>query len=194
MNADVTCAIAGLRRARVAPRRELERAKETLLRLFASAPGAFWRHDVDLSLRAAVDMGRLHELAGTRATFFLDPRSEHYNLSSRSGAYAISELLEAGQAIGLHCHVRKGEDAPELVYRDQLLLDRAAQAAPGQITRRVSFHIPPAELLWRDFDEFESAYAARWEGRYVSDSRGLIPLADELHDDLQINLHPEWWL
>jgi hypothetical protein len=43
--------------------------------------------------------------------------------------------------------------------------------------------------------EFDNAYASRWEGRYLSDSRRAFgPLKEAtVTDDMQINLHAEHW-
>ncbi|MGZ4395766.1 MAG: hypothetical protein ACXVZ2_10440, partial [Gaiellaceae bacterium] len=47
------------------------------------------RHDVDLSLDAALTMAELEAEAGAAATYFLMTRSEFYNLDSPSGAAAV---------------------------------------------------------------------------------------------------------
>ena len=55
--------------------------------------------------------------------------------------------------------------------------------------------MPPKSVLWRDYSGFESAYARRWEGRYVSDSRREWTAEKEARvtNDMQIALHPEHW-
>lgn len=157
-----------------------------LLALFASAPAAFWRHDVDLDLDAAVKMARFAQVAGVCSTFYLNPRADFYNLFSRQGADTIAAIREAGHHIGLHCDYRGG-DVADCVGGDLALLGMA-----GVVTRKVSFHMPPGDVLWRDFDTFENAYAARWQGRYLADSRGRELERPPTNED-QINLHPEWY-
>jgi hypothetical protein len=83
-------------------------SQERLLRLFTKAPGAYWRHDVDVSLAAAVKMARFAEVAGVQSTFFLNPRCDFYNLFSREGEQAKAAILDAGHRIGLHCDYRDG--------------------------------------------------------------------------------------
>ena len=60
------------------------------------------RHDVDLSLDAALRMAELEAEAGAAATYFLMTRSEFYNLDAPSGVEAIERLRELGHRVGLH--------------------------------------------------------------------------------------------
>ena len=60
------------------------------------------RHDVDLSLDAAVRMAEIEHDAGASATYFLMPESVFYNLQSREGAAAIDRLRELGHRVALH--------------------------------------------------------------------------------------------
>ena len=69
----------------------------------APAPGdLFLRHDVDLSLDAAVRMAELEVEHGVQTTYLLMTESVFYNLASREGAAAIARLRELGHAVGLH--------------------------------------------------------------------------------------------
>jgi hypothetical protein len=164
---------------------------ERLLHLFTKAPGAFWRHDVDVSLPAAEHMARFAQLAGVQSTFYLMPRSDIYNLFSREGQRTVAAILECGHRLGLHCDYRTGS-VTETVQRDQRLLEAGF---PGVFENLVSFHMPPACVVWRDYEMFENAYAARWEGRYVADSRREFGPEKEaaITNGMQVNLHPEYW-
>jgi len=62
----------------------------------------FLRHDVDLSLEAALRMAELEASVGARATYFLMTESVFYNLVSREGVAAIARLRELGHGVGLH--------------------------------------------------------------------------------------------
>ena len=62
----------------------------------------FLRHDVDLSLAAAVEMARIEHELGARATYFLMTESVFYNLDSDAGRESIRELRDLGHAVGLH--------------------------------------------------------------------------------------------
>ena len=60
------------------------------------------RHDVDLSLDAALRMAELEHAAGAAATYFLMTESVFYNLDSKEGVAAIAHLRELGHRVGLH--------------------------------------------------------------------------------------------
>src|SRR5205814_1473213 len=52
------------------------------------------RHDVDLSLDAALEVAELEAESGAAATYFLMTRSEFYNLASPSGERVLQRLRE----------------------------------------------------------------------------------------------------
>jgi hypothetical protein len=60
------------------------------------------RHDVDLSLDAALRMARLEADEGASATYFLMTESVFYNLDSEEGVAALAELRGLGHRVGLH--------------------------------------------------------------------------------------------
>jgi hypothetical protein len=60
------------------------------------------RHDVDLSLDAALRLAELEADAGAQATYFLMTRSVFYNLASVEGERALARLRELGHRVGLH--------------------------------------------------------------------------------------------
>ena len=60
------------------------------------------RHDVDLSLDAALRMAALEAEEGASATYFLMTESVFYNLASAEGVGAAARLRELGHRVGLH--------------------------------------------------------------------------------------------
>jgi hypothetical protein len=60
------------------------------------------RHDVDLSLDAAIRMAELEAELGARATYFLMTQSVFYNLGSSEGRRALNRLRELEHGVGLH--------------------------------------------------------------------------------------------
>ena len=60
------------------------------------------RHDVDLSLDAAMRMAELEHDAGASATYFLMTESVFYNLDSSEGVAAVERLRALGHRIALH--------------------------------------------------------------------------------------------
>ncbi len=66
------------------------------------------RHDIDLSLEAALAMAELEHEHGIQATYLLMTRSVFYNLASPVGLAAVARLRALGHWVGhhaLHPHV-----------------------------------------------------------------------------------------
>jgi hypothetical protein len=62
----------------------------------------FLRHDVRVSLEAALEVARLEHELGIRATYLLMTESAFYNLDSHVGHYAQRQLRRWGHAVGHH--------------------------------------------------------------------------------------------
>lgn len=167
---------------------------ERLLRLFTTAPKAFFRHDCDVSLAAAVKMARFAQLAGVQSTFYLAPTLDTYNLFGLEGREAVAAILAAGHRVGVHVDYRNGS-VRSAVDRDVALFRVGYPRVPLGSKPRVSFHMPPACVLWKDLEYADSAYSSKWEGRYLADSRREFGPEKEarVSDDMQINLHPCHW-
>jgi hypothetical protein len=67
------------------------------------------RHDVDLSLEAALALARLEAELGAPATYFLMTESSFYNLASAVGRAALEELRSLGHRVGLHAVYPRAE-------------------------------------------------------------------------------------
>jgi hypothetical protein len=140
------------------------------------------RHDVDLSLDAAVTISELEAEAGAAATYFLMTRSEFYNLDSASGAAAVERLRQLGHRVALHAvwpHV-DGDDRFDPV---------------------LAWHNPDPEYMREPVDGFVNVMEAPWADVYRSDSnqhwRQGCPhgaLAAGEFERLQLLTHPEIWV
>jgi hypothetical protein len=144
----------------------------------------FLRHDVDLSLPAAVEMAELEAELGARATYFLMTESVFYNLGSSEGLAAVARLRELGHAVGLHA-----------VYPNAAFDERFDPV--------LSWHNPDSSMMSEPVAIGVNAYAEPWfdPAHYCSDSnqrwRSGCP-HDELRagsfDWLQLLMHPEIWV
>ena len=142
------------------------------------------RHDVDLSLDAALTLAELEAEAGAAATYFLMTRSVFYNLASAEGERALARLRELGHRVGLHA-----------VY-PQLDLD-------GRFDPVVAWHNPDPEFMREPLDGAVNVMQAPYfdPDHYRSDSnrhwRSGCPheeLAAGRFEWLQLLTHPEIWV
>ena len=142
------------------------------------------RHDVDLSLHAAVVMAEVEAEAGAQATYLLMTESVFYNLASSEGSAAITRLRELGHAVGLHA-----------MYPNVALDERFDPV--------VSWHNPKPEYMSEPIAGAVNAYAEPYFSpqTYRSDSnqrwRAGCP-HEELRASafpwLQVLIHPEIWV
>lgn len=143
----------------------------------------FLRHDVDLSLEAALAIARVERELGAHATYFVMTESIFYNLDSTSGVAALAELRELGHAVGFHpVHPHSDfDDRFDAVF---------------------SWHNPDPEFLEEPIPGAANVMAPPYyaRGHYRSDSnqnwRGDCPhdqLAAARYDWLQLSTHPAIW-
>jgi hypothetical protein len=141
------------------------------------------RHDVDLSLDAALRMAELEAGLGVAATYFLMTESVFYNLASAEGRAATTRLRELGHRVGLHA-----------VYPNAALDERFEPV--------VAWHNPDPEYMSAPVEGAINVMEPRWfsPATYRSDSnqhwrsgdpreelrRGAFPW-------LQLLTHPEIW-
>lgn len=141
------------------------------------------RHDVDLSLEAALELARLEHQCGARATYFLMTESVFYNLSSEQGRETLRELRTLGHAVGLHAVY------PRVSHDDRF-------------DTVVAWHNPDPEYMHEPVSGFVNVMQPPWftKGKYRSDSnqhwREGCPhdkLRAGAFEWLQLLLHPEIW-
>jgi hypothetical protein len=140
------------------------------------------RHDVDLSLEAALEMAEVEAEADAVATYFLMRRSEFYNLDSPSGDAAIERLRGLGHRVGLHA------------VWPQLDRDPRFDAV-------LAWHNPDPEYMREPVEGLTNVMTAPWADVYRSDSnqhwRQGCPheeLQSGAFDRLQLLTHPEIWV
>jgi hypothetical protein len=142
------------------------------------------RHDVDLSLDAALRLARLERERDATATYFLMTESIFYNLDSAHGRETLEELRELGHAVGLHA-----------VYPRAPRDDRFDAV--------VAWHNPDPEYVHEPVSGMVNVMQPPWftKGRYRSDSnqhwREGCPHEELAHGDfewLQLLVHPEIWV
>jgi hypothetical protein len=166
----------------------------------------FWRHDMDLSLNPGLASAKIEQQEGIKATYFLNPHCEYYNIAEKSQHKIIMEILSLGHDVGLHF------DAAFYGVRSETDLDfRIAKEAAylrdlfGVLPTAFSFHNPVAAHLRCEADYYGglvNCYSKRFKTdiAYCSDSNGywrfrrLYDVLSEAKDArLQVLTHPGWW-
>jgi hypothetical protein len=162
------------------------------------------RHDLDMSLEAALPIAEIEKSLGLKAHYFVLLRTEMYNLFSARAREILLKLRDLGHEIGLHLDASLyGNDTTQL-QRAAETECRVLEAAAGAPAQTISFHRPAKTLL---------GYPERLAGRlhayqpkffteigYCSDSRGAwqqgAPLDHAAVREgraLQLLTHPIWW-
>ena len=162
------------------------------------------RHDIDVSIEAALPVAAVEKELALRATYFVLLRGEIYNPFSKAGLDGLMEIAGMGHEIGLHLDAALYGD-------DRRALDRAAEAEcaalealVGREVRVISFHRPAKSLLGfaGPIAGRRHAYEPRFfaEMGYCSDSKGdwhhgapLEHPAVAKGRALQLLTHPVWW-
>ena len=162
------------------------------------------RHDLDMSIQAALPIAEIEAALGLRAHYFVLLRSEMYNPFSTVSQRDLRQLSELGHAIGLHFDAASYPD-------NETALDEAAARECDvlanivkQPVEVVSFHRPEPRLQGRRraIGGRRHAYEPRYfsEMGYCSDSRGgwhhghpFDHPAVEGGRALQLLTHPIWW-
>jgi hypothetical protein len=141
------------------------------------------RHDVDLSLEAAVGMAEVEAAAGVSSTWLLMTRSVFYNVDSVAGEHALTRLRELGGRIALHAvwpHVDLDERfEPVVAWHNP---------DPGFMSLPIEGAANVMAAPWFEPDRYRSDSNARWRHGCPHDQ-----LAAGAFEWLQLLIHPEIW-
>jgi hypothetical protein len=142
------------------------------------------RHDVDLSLDAALTVAELEAEADAWSTWFLMTRSVFYNLASPEGERAVARLRELGHRVAHHAvwpHVDlDGRFDPVVVWHnpDPEYMREPIEGATNVMT-----------APWFDPDHYRSDSNQHWRNGCPHES-----LARGDFEWLQLLTHPEIWV
>lgn len=149
------------------------------------APGELYlRHDVDLSLDAALTMAELEVDQGAFATYFLMTQSVFYNLASPEGLRAMNRLRELGHRVGLHA-----------VWPGAELDDRFDPVVawhnpdPDYMSEPIDGAVNVMEPPYFDPERYRSDSNQRWRHGCPHEE-----LREGQFDWLQLLIHPEIWV
>jgi hypothetical protein len=142
------------------------------------------RHDVDLSLDAAVRMAEVEAEAGAWSTWFLMTRSIFYNLDSHEGQRAVTHLRALGGVVAHHAvwpHVDLDERFEPVVAWHNPDPDYMSEPVPGATNVMTA--------PWFDAGHYRSDSNQRWRHGCPHED-----LTAARFDWLQLLIHPEIWV
>ena len=141
------------------------------------------RHDVDLSLEAAVAMAEVEAGVGAWSTWFLMTRSVFYNLASKEGESAIARLRELGGRVAHHA-VWPEVDLDDRFERVLAWHNPDPEYMTAPIEGAVNVMTPP----WFDPEHYRSDSNQQWRHGCPHEA-----LARGDFEWLQLLTHPEIW-
>lgn len=162
------------------------------------------RHDVDMSIDAALVVAQAEARLGVRAHYFVLLRTEMYNPWSEAGRAGLNRLRELGHEVGLHFDASLYPDHDAALDAAVAEECAALETIIGAPVTTVSFHRPVRRLQGYPgtVGGRIHAYQPRFfhEMGYCSDSRGAWRHGHPLDHPavaegraLQLLTHPIWW-
>lgn len=170
--------------------------------LVKGQPFIVLRHDIDISLRAALEIGRVEHEQGVRATYFITLHSPFYNALSRSNAEIILQLHHWGHQVALHVdHMVYGGDFTKALLEINVFV----QFYPYINTQLASLHSPTnlERMPIASFEQLQNVYGHVFskDMTYISDSTGRWRYGHPLDSEaflarkpIQLLTHPIWWI
>jgi hypothetical protein len=141
------------------------------------------RHDVDLSLEAAVALAEVEAEAGAWSTWFLMTRSVFYNLDSAAGERAMARLRALGGRVAHHAvwpHVDLDERFAAVIAWHN--------PDPDYMTAPIDGAVNVMATPWFDSDQYRSDSNHHWRHGCPHEQ-----LANGGFEWLQLLTHPEIW-
>jgi len=165
-----------------------------------------WRHDLDYSLNRGLALAKIEHELGIKATYFLNPHCEFYNIAELSQKVIVKEILSLGHDIGLHFDTGFFGEISEVQLNNIIAYEADYLSWLFKVKPvAFSFHNPVATTLTFEADSYGgliNCYSQRFKNEvpYCSDSNGywrfrrLHNVLSEAKDHcLQVLTHPGWW-
>jgi hypothetical protein len=165
-------------------------------------PFVVLRHDIDISLRPALEIAHIEHEQKIQATYFITLHSPFYNALSNANAEIISQIYLLGHQIALHADLtsHNGDYAKAL-----LEIDVFAKFYPYINCAIASLH-SPSNLEHIPIDSYKQlqyiyGHTFNQNVAYISDSTGRWRYGHPLDSEafyarkpIQLLTHPIWWV
>lgn len=171
-------------------------------RLAKSDPFVVLRHDIDISLRPALEIARVEHELGIAATYFVLLRSPFYNALSQTNLEIMAQIRAYGHQIATHIDLSIYDNDCAKALTEVELFSRCF---PHINTELVTLHSPYEleRIPIQAIPELNRVYgsAVRGEVAYISDSTGRWRYGQPLDSEafktrkpIQLLTHPVWWI
>ena len=164
----------------------------------------FLRHDVDISIKKAVELAEIEADKNLHSTYYILLSSPFYNALCDTNIQRIKTIRELGMGIGLHYDPSLCKDGNDRMVSEIVMQTRLLESYIGELNGiSVTFHKPVMgkevdEELIKKLDEVD-IYCPNYDTRfkYISDSghnwrenpHDTFVECDYVH----MNTHPEWY-
>ena len=162
------------------------------------------RHDIDMSLEAALPIAEIEQDLGIKASYFVLLRSELYNPLSPIGIKILKKLGDLGHEVGLHFDASLYSPSISCLNSEVKRECELLEMALGEEVKTVSFHRPSSkqlkitEPLAGRIHTYQPEFFS--DIGYCSDSRGGWYHGHPLEHPsvislkaIQLLIHPIWW-
>lgn len=162
------------------------------------------RHDIDLSLDKAVEMAKVENELGVKATYFILTSTNFYNVFSKESYEKLQQIKELGHVIGLHFDEKRYEiESVEEMEKYILYELRMLNELLNENIKVISMHRPSKLILENEIviPGIINSYSRKFfkDMKYVSDSRMhwreniLEIIHSNEFEKLHILTHPFWY-
>lgn len=170
-------------------------------------PHILLRHDLDLSMAAALQIATIEHELGISATYFLLLHSPFYNLLDQASIKTVKKILALGHRLGLHfdSHVYNISNEDQLkqwIFFEGHLISKVFECE----IKVFSFHLTnefTMQCIGDHYGGMINVYSNKFktEYDYCSDSYGIWRykrlfdfISETESGKIQILTHPEWWV
>jgi hypothetical protein len=164
-------------------------------------PYLILRHDIDVSLPAALKMAQIERDLGIRSTYFVLFSSKFYNMFKGDNIDILRQISKLGHEIGLHYHVSQYRSFGRNVKKTLKIEIELLEHLLGRKVYSIARHGPRDRDPFTTIKGYINANHPRWRrDLFIHDScrawtplQSLFKLLNDPPRRVQLLTHPENW-